>query len=1028
MKQYIPDEVLLSSRTDRPERIFISYAHAQSEIVDEIFKGLQDRGHEVWFDKQDIAHDDDWREAISRGIESCNGVLAFLSREAVRNGGVCLDELSIAVGVKYGNIHTVLLEREEAVRPPAQLTHRQWLDMSDWQEVKRQGEAVFRPWFNAKLADIIRVVESEESRKFIGQISTIREKLHIGDLAVSKQNWYLTQKYVGRTWLTQEIETWLDDPEGGRLCTVYGGPGVGKSAFAAQYTYRSSRVAASIFFEHGNVHFNTAGALIRELIFQLACRLPLYRNRVYGIVTTDDQLKTWNEQELFNHLVKAPLTSFQINGGHETLCIVVDGLDECTTDEHNSAAELLGKYVKEFPAWLRVLVLSRRESSVTGWLCPDRQIDMVGGEARNLADIRLYFSETLKKQLDAQPHAEELLDKLTERTEGVFLYAYVVSRMILDGKLDIADTQAYPEGLNSAFREWFHRYFPDISAYRRLYRLYLGMIAASPKPIPVEELDAVDVRYDPEEDCYELNAGGGARRRGSVQDRLKPVNSLMQYRTNQFGKRTVAFTHQYIAEWLTQTDEATNESPAGYYFCNPLDALWAMEASWRQKLENGKELSEYEALHLLEFARKAESDRDALQVAKNRELKKALEQIADQYDNEYQYAAVLQFRICNAERCRFIKESTGDVEDEKEYLTSLDAIAATYHDLGLYKEALALHEQVYEQRKCMLGAEHPDTLSAMNNLAATYSELSRYDKALALQEQAYEQCKHILGAEHPDTLRAMNNLAYTYGKLGHLEEALALHEQVFRLRKRIQGAEHPDTLTAMENLSVTYCKLSRFDEALTLAKRMYELRRRISGSQHADTLSGMANLAEIYRECGQRKEALSLAKQVYELYERTLGADYPETLRAMHNLAVTYYAIGCPEKALSLLKKAYIMRKRILGDVHPDTLLSMYNIVLLYINLHRWNDALPLERQMYTILMHNSGIEYPNILTTMNNFTLLSEALAFPFAVLGRFDEAFSLMEHTYLIRCRILGAEHNLTQEARKLMEEYRRRLSAGE
>ena len=61
MKQYIPDEVLLSSRTDRPERIFISYAHAQSEIVDEIFKGLQDRGHEVWFDKQDIAHDDDWR-------------------------------------------------------------------------------------------------------------------------------------------------------------------------------------------------------------------------------------------------------------------------------------------------------------------------------------------------------------------------------------------------------------------------------------------------------------------------------------------------------------------------------------------------------------------------------------------------------------------------------------------------------------------------------------------------------------------------------------------------------------------------------------------------------------------------------------------------------------------------------------------------------------------------------------------------------------------------------------------------------
>lgn len=233
--------------------------------------------------------------------------------------------------MKYGNIHTVLLQKEE-VQPPAQLTHRQWLDMSDWKDMLRQGDSVFNPWFGQKLADIIRVVESPESRDFVGKISTIREKLQIGDIAVSRQNWYLTQKFVGRAWLTEKIEKWLDNPAGGHLCTIYGGPGVGKSAFAAQYVYRSFRVAASIFFEHGNEHFNTTSALIRELVFQPACRLPVYRDILYGIMTMDDRLNQLIDQELFNRLLTVPLSRYAINGGHETLC---DDLNECTSAENN---------------------------------------------------------------------------------------------------------------------------------------------------------------------------------------------------------------------------------------------------------------------------------------------------------------------------------------------------------------------------------------------------------------------------------------------------------------------------------------------------------------------------------------------------------------------------------------------------------------------------------------------------------------------------------------------------------------------
>ena len=56
----------------------------------------------------------------------------MLSRHSVRNPGVCLDEMSIAIGVKGGNICYVLLEDEKETQAPASMTNRQYLDMIDW--------------------------------------------------------------------------------------------------------------------------------------------------------------------------------------------------------------------------------------------------------------------------------------------------------------------------------------------------------------------------------------------------------------------------------------------------------------------------------------------------------------------------------------------------------------------------------------------------------------------------------------------------------------------------------------------------------------------------------------------------------------------------------------------------------------------------------------------------------------------------------------------------------------------------------
>ena len=95
-------------------RIFLSYGHdSNEELVRRIKADLEKRGHDVWFDKnpekeKGIRPGDDWRRAITDGIVGSHRVLSFLSKHSTRDPGVCLDEIAIAIGVKGGNIQTIL--------------------------------------------------------------------------------------------------------------------------------------------------------------------------------------------------------------------------------------------------------------------------------------------------------------------------------------------------------------------------------------------------------------------------------------------------------------------------------------------------------------------------------------------------------------------------------------------------------------------------------------------------------------------------------------------------------------------------------------------------------------------------------------------------------------------------------------------------------------------------------------------------------------------------------------------------------
>jgi hypothetical protein len=271
---------------DHPLRIFLSYGHdANEDLVRRIKSDLEKRGHDVWFDKHEIKSGDDWRRAITDGILKSNRIISFLSKHSTRDPGVCRDEIAIAIGVKGGNIQTILIESEQEVQPPVNIGHVQWLDMHDWKEQRAAGGAAWEQWYQAKLAEIVRVVESDESRRFVGEIETLNG--HLKPIKSEARICQLLSKgFYGRQWLFEAVEKWRNpssesriqavgdgvnaeiqtpqrpsgskgpsDSQGpcgsqSRLFWIMGAPGVGKSAFAAQLAHtRGDTVIAAQFCE-----------------------------------------------------------------------------------------------------------------------------------------------------------------------------------------------------------------------------------------------------------------------------------------------------------------------------------------------------------------------------------------------------------------------------------------------------------------------------------------------------------------------------------------------------------------------------------------------------------------------------------------------------------------------------------------------------------------------------------------------------------------------------------------------------------
>ncbi len=840
---------LQPGKAAHPKAIFFSYGHDQNrELVDRFKDDLEKRGHTVWVDYKEIGAWSDWRGKITEGINGSQLAMAFLSKHATRDPGVCRNEIAMALN-RFGTVYPILLEPEQEVTPPVTITHLQWQDLSQWRQIYDghvQGKEWER-WYEERLLEIISLLEGDASQ-FEGEISALRAVLQ--PATFSSDIARHVPGFVGREWVFDAYHQWLDQQPESRLFWIKAGPGVGKTAIAAMLAHEHQQAIVGAWFcQSGSIERSDPHKALHTLAFQLAARWPDYRIKLrfqlgFNASTSPkdwenlrESLLKKNLPDLFHHLFAEPLTGLIYRD--RRLVIVIDALDEATDGEgKNELTDLIAGQFSKLPPWLGFIVTSRPDPTVISRLQGFKPFALDAHDERNRADLGQYLDIELGEQDDFArlPESEQgrLKSILLEKSEGMVLYLQQLVEGLKTGALTLATLDETPRGLGGLYHNAFTHRFASTDEYERDIKPLLRLVLAAPGPLPMGLAMAV------------LDEG----KEGWFKNRTRLGAYLIDTPDG------LQLFHKTLREWLL--DEAS-----GAYFIDPMPAAKELGrylcGQFNKPDWGGSPWDEQIVNWLPQLIRLLPDWEDADQL-------NWLGVYLRLNDN------VSTHTVSIARRALAIREKELGPE-HPDTTESLNNLAMLLDDIGDYAEAESLYRRALAIREKSLGPEHLDTAESLSNLAMLLDETGYYAVAEPLYRRVLAIREKSLGPEHPDTAESLSNLAMMLNDKGYYAVAEPLFRRLLAIREKALGPEHPDTAESLNNLAMLLDDTGDYAEAESLYRRALAIREKSLGPEHLDTVESLNNLADSLYNQGQHGEAEMLSHRVAAMKEKTPSAE-----------------------------------------------------------------------------------------------------------------------------------------------------------
>ena len=398
--------------------------------------------------------------------------------------------------------------------------------------------------------EVLEVKKSIEDLNQRGQANRTEEILNV--LAKSEFEgdieFHVSRFQEGtREWIFKKIEGWLDDRSSpNRVMVINGNAGMGKSVISAVTCKRmqvAGRLSGSHFCQHNNSRYRNPQLMLQSLACNLAQTLPEYKEALVKILSRNQgvPLNSMGVEELFALLLKEPLNAVKDPG--RNILMVIDGLDESEYQGRNELLDVIGKHFFKLPKWIRFLVTARPEINITESLKHLQPIHLNQKQEENLSDIKRFFELHLGEQLEQQ-RKNVLLEKLVQRTEGIFLFAYFLTAALEESTSPVTLEEVeskLPLGISSVYLDHFKRLEKELCKEFKIEEdqvlHFLCALTASREPLPLAFASRI---LQPSGNC------STARRK--VNKIIACISSLLPICHDR-----VHFIHKSVKDWLTNT-------------------------------------------------------------------------------------------------------------------------------------------------------------------------------------------------------------------------------------------------------------------------------------------------------------------------------------------------------------------------------------------------------------------------------------------------------------------------------------------
>lgn len=382
-------------------RIFLSYGHDDyASLALRIKRDLQ-LDHGVWFDLDRLKPSGDWERYIEDGLDFASAVpnagrfLLLMTPHSVRrSNGYCLNELARAFDRNLPVIPVMV----STVEPPLSISRLQWLDMRNCFPAELHEEP-----YRKQYGKLVKALE-EKQVPFEGAQQRLLNYLQPMTYADDLRR-HLS-RFTGREWLMVEVKQWLESRK--QILWITGEAGVGKSAVAAWLCDKRAEIAAYHFCHFGNSDRTNARRTLFSLAYQLGTQLPVCRDWLNSSSLDKITVET-NVSAIFDQLF-VNLLSDAVPPTDNPHVLLIDALDEATSNGKKELASLIGHEFKRLPPWLRAIVTSRpyeKEINFAFQALDPWKLDAEREE--NVGDIRAYLDRELRRFTGDGPPPEELV-------------------------------------------------------------------------------------------------------------------------------------------------------------------------------------------------------------------------------------------------------------------------------------------------------------------------------------------------------------------------------------------------------------------------------------------------------------------------------------------------------------------------------------------------------------------------------------------------------------------------------------------